>query len=147
MAEYSNILRKGLAANYYGIENKDPYALYFTTDTHQLFLGDQLMSAAIEVVSTRPNSPKLSVPYYCEDTGSLDAYINNKWVVLVKGTVVVIDDKSTDETIPTTKAVYDLVKDLTADTSKEIIDARGEYNTLADRLNGIDDKLDNWGRF
>lgn len=143
MADYAKILKKGLYANYKALPTKDPNVLYFCTDTRQIFMGESLLSAALEVVTTRPETAgKEQTVYLMQDTGNVEAYVDGNWTVLVKGTVQQITSDATHDTIPTTKAVYDYIRNITSGTNQEVIDARGTYDSLNARLDDYQSILD-----
>lgn len=86
------LYRQGTKATYLGLISRDPNALYFCTDTKELFRGDDLYSDGIRLVGSFDMLPPLSlaadgVLYFCKDNGC--GYVlnedRNEWLPVVHG--------------------------------------------------------------
>lgn len=72
---------QGKKASYLALSSYDPLALYFCTDTDELFKGDELYSDGVRIVLNYSSLPKFEVAadgilYYCKDTGA--GYVLNE---------------------------------------------------------------------
>lgn len=88
---------QGKKASYLALSKYDPMALYFCTDTQELYKGDQLYSDGVRFVMSYDNLPPYSVAasgilYFCVDTGC--GYVlnetHNGWVSVIFG----VDDQT-----------------------------------------------------
>lgn len=95
--------KQGSKATYLGLLARDPNALYFCTDTHELFRGDDLYSDGLRVVESFQALPTYALAadgilYFCKDTGC--GFVLNEardgWLPVVHGidndTIVVNDN-------------------------------------------------------
>lgn len=83
---------QGKKAKYLALSSYDPMALYFCTDTNELFKGDQLYSDGVRIVLNYESLPKLEVAadgilYYCKTNGC--GYVLNEerngWLTVIHG--------------------------------------------------------------
>lgn len=101
--------KQGTKAQYLGLVSRDPYALYWCTDTKELFKGDDLYTDGLRVVSNKASLPSFEVAaegkvYFCSDTGS--AFVlnttRNDWIQVlagVDGTTIRINESGLLEVI------------------------------------------------
>lgn len=101
--------KQGTKAQYLGLVSRDPYALYWCTDTKELFKGDDLYTDGLRVVNDKGSLPSFEVAaegkvYFCADTGS--AFVLNStrdnWVQVlagVDGTTIHINESGLLEVI------------------------------------------------
>lgn len=101
--------KQGTKAQYLGLVSCDPYALYWCTDTKELFKGDDLYTDGLRVVSNKASLPSFEVAaegkvYFCSDTGS--AFVlnttRNDWIQVlagVDGTTIRINESGLLEVI------------------------------------------------
>lgn len=84
--------KQGSKATYLKLTTRSPAALYFCTDTRELFKGDDLYSDGLRLVSSFSALPAFSVAadgilYFCEDNGC--GYVLNTartaWIPVVYG--------------------------------------------------------------
>lgn len=116
---FKTILKSGLQANYNAIETKDADVLYFCTDTQKIYKGDVDYTNSVVPVSTKPTNPAAGKVYVIEDTDTVEAYINDEWVVLSYPTATSVDENSDDLHVVTAKAVYDAISAF-ADSSETL---------------------------
>lgn len=83
---------QGKKASYLAIDKYDPLALYFCTDTDELFKGDRLYSDGVRIVLNYESLPAFEVAadgilYYCKSSGC--GYVLNEerngWLCVVYG--------------------------------------------------------------
>lgn len=83
---------QGKKASYLALSSYDPMALYFCTDTNELFKGDQLYSDGVRIVLNYESLPAFNVAadgilYYCKTTGA--GYVLNEerngWLAVIHG--------------------------------------------------------------
>ncbi|MBR6632444.1 MAG: hypothetical protein IKK89_10960 [Alistipes sp.] len=83
---------QGKKASYLALGSYDPMALYFCTDTNELFKGDQLYSDGVRIVLNYASLPAFNVAadgilYYCKDSGA--GYVLNEertgWLAVIHG--------------------------------------------------------------
>lgn len=83
---------QGKKASYLALGSYDPLALYFCTDTNELFKGDQLYSDGVRIVLNYASLPAFKVAadgilYYCKDSGT--GYVLNEertgWLAVIHG--------------------------------------------------------------
>lgn len=109
----------GTKAKYDALTTKDPGTLYFTTDTLQLFKGEEEYTKTVKLVSDLPATGQLQGVVYVKTTdftahvwdGTSFHQISQKTVTAIPST------GATDDTVPTTKAVADYVAAKLGDTS------------------------------
>lgn len=83
---------QGKKASYLALGSYDPLALYFCTDTNELFKGDQLYSDGVRIVLNYASLPAFNVAadgilYFCKDNGC--GYVLNEerngWLTVIHG--------------------------------------------------------------
>lgn len=86
------LYRQGTKATYLGLLERNPNALYFCTDTKELFKGNDLYSDGIRVIDSYTMLPPYSVAadgilYFCNDNGC--GYVLNTtkdgWIPVIHG--------------------------------------------------------------
>lgn len=94
--------KQGTKATYLGLTERSASALYFCTDTRELFKGDDLYTDGMRVVASYSALPAFGVAadgilYFCEDNGC--GYVlnsaRNGWIAVVHGvddTTIEIND-------------------------------------------------------
>lgn len=87
----------------------DPRTLYFITDKGFLYTHNKLYSGKYEFYSSLPLNPELNTLYINENDLSAMIWNGTDWQDTAKGYSLTVDQHSTHDTIPTSKAVYDLV--------------------------------------
>lgn len=89
--------KQGSKATYLGLLARNPDALYFCTDTHELFRGDDLYSDGLRIVGSYQALPTYAfaadgIIYFCKDTGC--GYVLNEtrddWIPVIHG----VDNKT-----------------------------------------------------
>lgn len=84
--------KQGTKKTYLGLAQKLPNALYFCTDTKELFRGDDLLSDGVRLVASFSALPQFEqaadgILYFCEDSGC--GYVLNEtrdaWIVVLHG--------------------------------------------------------------
>lgn len=84
--------KQGAKSTYLGLINRDPYALYFCTDTKELFRGDDLYSDGVRFVESYSALPSFlfaadGILYFCKDNGC--GYVlsesRDEWVPVIYG--------------------------------------------------------------
>ena len=109
----ANLIEKfllvGLQASYNAMETHDANKLYFCSDTKNIYKGDDLYTDGVRKVTVRPTTPAIGVLYIVTSTGTLDMYDGNEWSVVVPKVSKTVSISSTDDEIPTAKAVYDYI--------------------------------------
>ena len=150
-------------AKYDALLTRDPYALYFCTDTMKLYRGDVDFSASVRDVADHSAllTPARNV-LYVEPTGAGWTYLKNaegvdewKQVINPVGTgsnvtiVTVIDVNSTDDVVPSAKAVWTLFEsvdktpiDLSDYAKKDEVSKTLEAYALKQEIKDIADKVD-----
>lgn len=86
------IYKYGKKTTYLSLTNRSDTTLYFCTDTHELYKGDDLYTDGIRTVNTYSALPPFNIAadgklYYCKDTGS--GYLLNEtrdgWIQVIFG--------------------------------------------------------------
>lgn len=130
--------KKGSAAGYNSL-TIDANTLYFITDTHQIYLGDTLMSGGVyEAVAALPETGTVNKLYVNTTDGSVSYWNGVAYQTVVKPQPAAIGDGSVDA-LATTKAVVDYValhstEDDVADIKTRLITAEGEIDTLQSQV-------------
>lgn len=84
--------KQGLKATYLGLKARDPNALYFCTDTKELYRGDSLYSDGVRLVANEDALPSFTaaadgILYFCTENGS--GYVlnaeRNAWLPVLNG--------------------------------------------------------------
>ena len=86
-------------------------AFYLTTDTHEVYFGQNLYTEPVRFVTERETTPAQGVLYILP-SGLGEVYDGSAWKTVIKPTVTTIEDGVTDEQIATAKAVKDYVDNL-----------------------------------
>lgn len=87
----------------------DNSTIYFIHDKGTLYTHNELYSGKYEFVDELPDSPELNTLYILNDTLEIKIYDGTEYRVVAKGYSSIIDENSDDSTVPTSKAVYELV--------------------------------------
>lgn len=97
------VYKLGTKATYLGLLERPPNALYFCTDTKELFKGDDLYSDGLRLVGSYDELPAFieaadGILYFCQNTGS--GYVLNEtrdaWLPVVHGVdneTIVLNEK------------------------------------------------------
>lgn len=101
------------AAKYEALTSKDGDALYFLNDG-RLYKGSTLLGNNVKLVSEYPQVGENGVIYVNFSNGSTKVWNSStsSYISITKETTSVITPDSTDDQIPSAKAVYDYVEDL-----------------------------------
>lgn len=86
-------------------------AFYLTTDTHEVYFGQNLYTEPVRFVPEREATPAQGVLYILP-TGLGEVYDGSAWKTVIKPTVTKIEAGVTDEQVATAKAVKDYVDNL-----------------------------------
>ena len=86
-------------------------AFYLTTDTHEVYFGQNLYTEPVRFVTERETTPAQGVLYILP-SGLGEVYDGSAWKTVIKPTVTTIEAGVTDEQIATAKAVKDYVDNL-----------------------------------
>ena len=105
----ANILKAGLQSAYNQLETKDAGTLYFCTDTGKMYKGDVDFTESVKAVATKPTAPVAGKVYIMKDTSTVEAYDGTTWHTITPAVSAQVGLSSTDDTVPTSKAVYDFV--------------------------------------
>ena len=105
----ANILKAGLQAAYNQLETKDAGTLYFCTDTGKMYKGNVDFTESVKVVATKPTTPVVGKVYILQDTNTVESYDGSAWHTITPAVSAQVGLSSTDDTVPTSKAVYDFV--------------------------------------
>lgn len=98
----------GLKANLPAVREQ---AFYLTTDTHEVYFGQNLYTEPVRFVTERETTPAQGVLYILS-SGLGEVYDGSAWKTVIKPTVTKIEAGVTDEQIATAKAVKDYVDNL-----------------------------------
>ena len=85
-------------------------AFYLTTDTHEVYFGQNLYTEPVRFVTERETTPAQGVLYILP-SGLGEVYDGSAWKTVIKPTVTKIEAGVTDE-VATAKAVKDCVDNL-----------------------------------
>lgn len=86
-------------------------AFYLTTDTHEVYFGQNLYTEPVRFVAERETTPAQGVLYILP-SGLGEVYDGSAWKTVIKPTVTKIEAGVTDEQVATAKAVKDYVDNL-----------------------------------
>lgn len=86
-------------------------AFYLTTDTHEVYFGQNLYTEPVRFVTERETTPAQGVLYILP-SGLGEVYDGSAWKPVIKPTVTKIEAGVTDEQVATAKAVKDYVDNL-----------------------------------
>ena len=98
----------GLKANLPAVREQ---AFYLTTDTREVYFGQNLYTEPVRFVPKRETAPAQGVLYILP-SGLGEVYDGSAWKTVIKPTVTKIEAGVTDEQIATAKAVKDYVDNL-----------------------------------
>jgi hypothetical protein len=87
----------------------DNQTIYWLSDG-TIYVGNNLYGGKISLISTDPEYPEQNVLYIDSSTFSGKVWNGVSWDTVSKGYTVTIEDKSTDELMPTAKAVATYVQ-------------------------------------
>ena len=125
----------GLKANFPATPDND--ALYFCTDTRELFKGSALYTEPARFVSAVPATPAQGVLYILP-SGEIQAFNGSSVVTVALPTTTyttngIITASDTDSTLPSSKRVYETISSITQDAaSKTWVNTQLQnYATLA----------------
>lgn len=102
----------GTQAQYNALAVKDNESLYFITDTKKLYRGAVDFTDAARVVASMPASPAQGIVYFDQSDSKAKVFDGTNVQVISLPASTVVSASSTDDTVATSKAVYDAVKDL-----------------------------------
>lgn len=90
-----------------GLTEQDSF--YFTSDSKQLYLGNDLVCESYIIVDDLPTENILEDRLYLiEDTNQVYFYRNNNWVKLIRQVdSIILDNPLNDENLPNIKAIKD----------------------------------------
>lgn len=140
--------KQGTKATYLGLTERSASALYFCTDTRELFKGDDLYSDGLRLVANYAALPAFTVAadgilYFCEDNGC--GYVlnaaRNGWIAVVHGvddTTIEINDDGLMQikAVPVT-SVTGLDEHITTIVEKEVGDLTPEVGFATVEKAGI----------
>lgn len=115
MANFS--VKIGNKAGYLGLTKYDSSALYFCQDTREIFRGDALYTEPVRFVETFPTTPAQGVLYINTVTEEGKVYNGTEWKTVTKKFSTIVDANSTDDTVPTSKAVFTAVNAVATDVA------------------------------
>ena len=98
----------GLKANLPAVREQ---AFYLTTDTHEVYFGQNLYTEPVRFVTERETTPAQGVLYILS-SGLGEVYDGSAWKTVIKPTGTKIEAGVTDEQVATAKAVKDYVDNL-----------------------------------
>ena len=98
----------GLKANLPAVREQ---AFYLTTDTHEVYFGQNLYTEPVRFVTERETTPAQGVLNILP-SGLGEVYDGSAWKTVIKPTVTKIEAGVTDEQVATAKAVKDYVDNL-----------------------------------
>ena len=101
----------GTAAQY-ASATKDNDALYFITDAKKIYKGSVDYTEAARVVASMPASPAQGIVYFDQSDSKVKVFDGTNTNVIALPASALVGSGSTDNTVATSKAVYDAVKDL-----------------------------------
>jgi len=96
-------------AQYTALLGKDPDALYFLTDTNELYKGSDAFSHPVQVVESFPITGQNGNIYVQSGTYVMKAYVDGVWTQLTPSMVTEIGANPTDSQLPTAQAVKEYV--------------------------------------
>lgn len=103
----AKLVYRGLKANLPSVREN---AFYLTTDTRELYFGNELYSEAVRFYTgDKPAAPAQGVLYISEDNGSGDVFNGTAWKNIIKPYITKIEAGVTDAQVATAKAVKDYV--------------------------------------
>lgn len=111
------------ASQYANITTPDEDALYFISDTYNLYKGSNLYSGGVKLVASLPTTPALGTLYILTTTWVGQVWTGTAWKIITKPFTDEINATTgaSNETVPTTKAVYDYVGNAVAQSTNGAI--------------------------
>jgi hypothetical protein len=104
------VFLKGTKESYELLASKDPNAWYIITDTHELFIGEELYTEHVRFYTDElPETPATGVLYIDEDNGTGSVHDGANWATIIRPIVKTIGIAATDSQVPSAKAVRDYV--------------------------------------
>lgn len=84
------MFKAGSQTAYNGMSSRDSGTFYVTTDTHRLYLGDNLLSQAVQFVESLPTGSAIDkgTIYYLTTSNALAVYDGKNWVQLNPDTYI-----------------------------------------------------------
>lgn len=107
----------------------DANALYFITDTKQIYLGNDLYSGAVEFVEAFPQSPSQGILYCNPTTHETKMYDGSAWKVVVPAVETVIEAGTTGTNLANINAIRNYIA---STVSSDVTDI--EYNAVTAEL-------------
>ena len=101
----------GTAAQY-ASATKDSEALYFITDQKKIYKGSVDYTEAARVVASMPASPAQGIVYFDQSDSKVKVFDGTNTNVIALPASALIGSGSTDNTVATSKAVYDAITPL-----------------------------------
>ena len=99
----------GTAAQY-KLATKDNDALYFITDAKKIYKGSVDYTEAARVVASMPASPAQGIVYFDQSDSKVKVFDGTNTNVIALPASALVGSGSTNDTVATSKAVYDAVK-------------------------------------
>ena len=133
----------GSAADFQGLDVKDPDTLYVITDAKQLYKGDICLSGGIyKTVTEFPVSGEVNTLYVNTATGQVSYWNGTGYQTVVPATGKTISGAGDDNHLTTTKAVVDYVTAQLADLDVAALEGRvdtleGEMDTVQGQITTI----------
>ena len=131
-------LNYGTKANYSALANKDTDALYFCTDTRELFKGSALYSEPVRFAATLPSNAQAAQGVVYIVNGEMKVWNGSAWQTIGGGAVKTSSDgnitaSDTDGTLSSSKRIYDTIQAAVDDMATEtwVGTQLASYATLA----------------
>lgn len=87
----------------------DPDDLYFITDTHQIYVGEDLYTGQVQFVDTFPTTPSQGVIYVNPTTHETKMWNGTAWQTIVPPISTTLNNTTVDTNLVTAKAIRDYV--------------------------------------
>lgn len=128
---YSTTLEK-----YSALSTKDNNALYFLTNG-QLYKGDTLIGNNVSFVTDYPGTGESGI-LYVTSNGESKVWNGSSYVTLSRELATSLSEASTDNQVPSAKAVYDLLQAMSPDGYTELVQQvatnKSDIATLTEEL-------------
>ena len=135
-------LLQGTQANYNGIGSKDQYSVYFTTDTHNIYVGENLYTGKVEF--TKPGTGVEGVLYIDAATGvacvwnkTTSQFVNLTPEILAAVTAAGSADASTTKLI-SEKALIDYVSTASSGDHSAVEDLKTRMTTAEGDIDALE---------
>lgn len=133
---YSTTLEKFSA-----LQNKDLNTLYFLSNG-QLYKGNTLIGNNISFVSDYPVTGESGI-VYVTSKGESKVWNGSSYITLSREIVTELTADSTDEQVPSAKAVYELLQAMSPDGYTELVQQVEKNKTdITNLTNSLDEKAD-----